>query len=457
MFFLNNYESLANTYTIPNGLLKYEGIVYPSAEHLYQALKTDSIFKREMIASIPTPIEAMRFWKDRSHQQIDRIETMRIVVNAKFNIPMFSAMLLSIPDEEIVEENMNHELFFGTSGGEGRNHLGKLLMEKRESLRASREFIRNGVIKGNLYDNVDKYDYIVFTSNSVITKDKRLMMDTGTAKIVKDIYPDVDKQLAKNIRGRDIYNLEMSKKHKVIALQTKVDWNDSSSIELVEESIDKLCEFAKKHPRTKIGMPILGMSTEGFSINDVIPMLQKLPRNVSVWMLPTFRIATIGSRVLPDDIKDKMVSLVGSIRPDVLEKLTALHGGAKGADSIWGSLFKNEMIFLPTDIRVLGREATNIATFHHPFFSRLKDFTKKLMSRNAYQVLSDDLNTPVDCVLCYTPDGVERRDDIVIGTTGGTGLAISIADTYGIPVFNIKNESSYEDAILYINSLVQEA
>ena len=64
------------------------------------------------------------------------------------------------------------------------------------------------------------------------------------------------------------------------------------------------------------------------------------------------------------------------------------------------------------------------------------------MGRNAYQVMSDTFDNIVDCVICYTPDGVEKSKDVTVGKTGGTGLAISLADTIGIPVFNLANSDS---------------
>lgn len=60
------------------------------------------------------------------------------------------------------------------------------------------------------------------------------------------------------------------------------------------------------------------------------------------------------------------------------------------------------------------------------------------MARNVQQVLGGDLKDPSNFVICWTPDGCEnsvcRTQD-----TGGTGLAISVASEYGVPVYNIKN------------------
>jgi hypothetical protein len=55
--------------------------------------------------------------------------------------------------------------------------------------------------------------------------------------------------------------------------------------------------------------------------------------------------------------------------------------------------------------------------------------------------LGPDLKTPVNFVICYTADG---------GFSGGTGLAMHIADKYNIPIFNLRYEKirkQFEDRI----------
>ena len=49
-------------------------------------------------------------------------------------------------------------------------------------------------------------------------------------------------------------------------------------------------------------------------------------------------------------------------------------------------------------------------------------------SRNCHQILGYDLQSPVDAVVCWTPDG---------NVVGGTATAIRIALKYNIPVFNL--------------------
>lgn len=46
-------------------------------------------------------------------------------------------------------------------------------------------------------------------------------------------------------------------------------------------------------------------------------------------------------------------------------------------------------------------------------------------------------------VVCWTPDGCESQATRT-KATGGTGLAIALADSMGIPVFNLRNAGALE-------------
>lgn len=78
-----------------------------------------------------------------------------------------------------------------------------------------------------------------------------------------------------------------------------------------------------------------------------------------------------------------------------------------------------------------------LASTVHPAWARLSQGGRALQARNMHQVLGWDLQTPVDFVQCWTPDGAESEAD-VIRTTGGTGTAIRLASRRGIPVINLQ-------------------
>jgi hypothetical protein len=70
-----------------------------------------------------------------------------------------------------------------------------------------------------------------------------------------------------------------------------------------------------------------------------------------------------------------------------------------------------------------------LAKKFHPAYQKLSYGAKKMMHRNSNQVMGKDMNTPCDFIICWTKDGK---------ATGGTGQAIRIATSMGIPVYNLK-------------------
>ena len=73
-------------------------------------------------------------------------------------------------------------------------------------------------------------------------------------------------------------------------------------------------------------------------------------------------------------------------------------------------------------------EAMNIAKQFHPNWDACSSAAKLLHMRNVFQIAGLDLNTPVDMVVCWTPNG--KRG-------GGTGQALRIAEYLNIPIFDI--------------------
>jgi len=96
-----------------------------------------------------------------------------------------------------------------------------------------------------------------------------------------------------------------------------------------------------------------------------------------------------------------------------------------------------------------SEEAFLIARILHPNGFSLNKTALALMARNGHQVLGKNLDDPVNFVVCYTPDGLESAQHRS-RESGGTGQAIELADLYGIPVYNLKND----DAILRLTEHV---
>lgn len=122
-------------------------------------------------------------------------------------------------------------------------------------------------------------------------------------------------------------------------------------------------------------------------------------------------------------------------------------GGADGADSAFErGVFNpaNKEIYLPgpsfnkrsaknpgcidaTKLDSFDRALKTVKLFH-PVPGKLSDKGRKLMARNAMQVLGAYLASPSKAVIAWTEDGKMK---------GGTSQAIRIANYHKIPVFNL--------------------
>ena len=138
--FDGQYDFLSNFY--PSSIL-YEGIVYPTNEHFFQAMKTLDIETRKAIAAAPTPGAAKRMGRHASLRpdwEKIKVDVMRTGLMLKFTDAALAEKLLATGDEELVEGNWWHDQTWGSCfcpdhcRTPGRNLLGMLLMELRKEL-----------------------------------------------------------------------------------------------------------------------------------------------------------------------------------------------------------------------------------------------------------------------------------------------------------------------------------
>ena len=138
--FDGQYDFLSNFYPSP---ILYEGIVYPTNEHFFQAMKTLDIETRKAIAAAPTPGAAKRMGRHvslRPDWEKIKVDVMRTGLMLKFTDAALAEKLLATGDEELVEGNWWHDQTWGSCfcpdhcRTPGRNLLGMLLMELRKEL-----------------------------------------------------------------------------------------------------------------------------------------------------------------------------------------------------------------------------------------------------------------------------------------------------------------------------------
>lgn len=140
--FRGRWRVLSNFAPTP---LIWEGRIYPTAEHAFQAGKTMNHDKRAHVAMAATPGAAKRlgrFIELRYGWDQIRVSVMRSVLDAKFTpYPDRCEELLATQNALLVEGNRWHDQFWGdcrcgrsACATPGQNHLGLLLRRLRHQL-----------------------------------------------------------------------------------------------------------------------------------------------------------------------------------------------------------------------------------------------------------------------------------------------------------------------------------
>lgn len=142
--------------------------------------------------------------------------------------------------------------------------------------------------------------------------------------------------------------------------------------------------------------------------------------------------AGIGSRKTPYEI----CQLMTQIATHLASKGWMLRsGGADGADKAFQAGAADKCIILRPHHATAA--AMEMASEHHPAWERCKPYVRKLHGRNSQIILGPHLDSPVEFVLCWTPDGA---------LSGGTALGIRIAKHNNINVLNLANHDELENA-----------
>lgn len=151
----------------------------------------------------------------------------------------------------------------------------------------------------------------------------------------------------------------------------------------------------------------------------------------------------IGSRETPPDLQKLMTAIAIALSND---NWILRSGGADGADDAFerGATYKR--IYLPWN-GFNGRSVDNYSYVvppynaemvhdYHPDADFLSPAGIKLMSRNSYQILGDNLDKPSEFVVCWTVNGRVK---------GGTAQAMRIAKDFNVPIYNLFREQDLDN------------
>ena len=121
---------LSNMYPVD---VEFDGIMYPSVEHAFQAAKTIDLEERKLfrVCSSKEAKKEGRKVNLRADWDVKKVDIMRSLVKAKFSKPMFKEKLLCTSGKDLIEGNTWGDTFWGVCRGVGENHLGRILMDIR--------------------------------------------------------------------------------------------------------------------------------------------------------------------------------------------------------------------------------------------------------------------------------------------------------------------------------------
>ena len=136
--FDNEYGWLSN---FAEAKINYEGKIYPTVEHAFQAAKTLNENEREKIRVSPTPGKAKRLGRKvtlRNDWESVKVDVMLELITDKFKNPEFRQLLINTVGSNLVEGNQWHDNFWGNCSCDkcqhkvGENRLGNILMCVRD-------------------------------------------------------------------------------------------------------------------------------------------------------------------------------------------------------------------------------------------------------------------------------------------------------------------------------------
>ena len=105
--FSGNHRFLSNFY-IPPVEIEFEGILFPTTEHAYQAAKTFDNVARRDIARLSTPGKAKRMGRVleiRNDWEYVKVSVMESLLVKKFSIPEMRDLLLTTRNSYLIEGN----------------------------------------------------------------------------------------------------------------------------------------------------------------------------------------------------------------------------------------------------------------------------------------------------------------------------------------------------------------
>jgi hypothetical protein len=153
------------------------------------------------------------------------------------------------------------------------------------------------IVKEELFRLVDLPALYIVTTNGVVTRNGALVMGAGAAKQLVQRAPGIDEEAGAFVvhsgvpqAGRPgVYQYgflairsPLADKVGIGIFQTKYEWQHNSHLPLIDLSVSGLVRYAYDNPRVSIRMNYPGIGLGGLTKEQVEPILDVLPQNVTV-------------------------------------------------------------------------------------------------------------------------------------------------------------------------------
>ena len=141
---------IINRYTFPSTkfltnfypcTIVYEGQIYPSVEHAYQAAKCNNPSDAAAIRCCLSPRKALELGRKverKDNWKNIKVSVMKELLRNKFVSPALARQLIETKNATIMDDKPWGDTFWGSVNGEGKNVLGLLIMEVRDELKAEK-------------------------------------------------------------------------------------------------------------------------------------------------------------------------------------------------------------------------------------------------------------------------------------------------------------------------------
>ena len=146
---------------------------------------------------------------------------------------------------------------------------------------------------GDMWSVYDEAGLFLVTTNSTITRHGRLVMGRGIAKQARDRFPGLAAVLGQQIQlqcgSLGTYGLLISPRWptaKLGAFQVKYHFGETADLALIQQSAAALHRWATAHPDVAIHLNMPGVGNGRLSRTAVLPYIQQLPHNVTIWEYP---------------------------------------------------------------------------------------------------------------------------------------------------------------------------